>query len=260
LPKAREGWEAFVVDTTYEAIRRNLARLHSIAGRRGYVAIALLALSCQASVSGDAAAKRVRADSEETPDFDKPVTASELAAKASPAIAIPDTALLGARHDLSLVGERANAACACVKVGIGTAQSAAFQWQSGMPHLSDDTQLAFAMSSENMSCTNEPKGSSGASYWGYRIAGNDVIVFVEGVREGRPRTSAAIIPKPVGDGQVYVAPAKNDFPYGRPLDGKGERCKVGNSATLRTTPFSQAELGDSSLKPAGTDPGVDDGE
>jgi hypothetical protein len=111
-----------------------------------------------------------------------------------------------------------------------------------------------------MNCADEPKGSSGASYWGYRIAGNDVIVFVEGVREGRPRTSAAIIPKPVGDGQVYLAPAKRKFPYGRTLDGKGERCKVGNSVAKRTTPFSQSELGDSSLKSTSVAPSVNDGE
>jgi hypothetical protein len=207
------------VGKTPEAIRRNLARLHSIAGRRGIAAVALLALSCGASVSGDASAKRVRADAEETPDLDKPVTAQDVASRATPAVAIVDTPLLGARRDLSLVGDHANAACACVKVGIGGAQSAAFQWQSTAPHLSDDTQLAFAMSSEHQLCKDEPKGSAGASYWGYRISGNDVIVFVEGAREGRPRTSAAIIPKPVGDGQVYVAPAKKQFPYGRPLDG-----------------------------------------
>ncbi len=246
--------------TTYEAFWRNLARLHSIAARRGLVAISLLALSCGASVSGDASAKRVRADAEEGPDFDKPITAQELAAKATPATPFIATALLGARHDLSLVSEHANAACACVKVGIGAADSAAFQWQSGAPHLSTDTQLAFAMSSENMLCKDEPKGSSGASYWGYRILGNDVIVFVEGAREGRPHTAAAIIPRPFGDGQVYVAPAKKEFPYGRSLDGKGERCKVGSLPTKRTTPFSQAELGDSSTKNGSVAPAVDDGE
>jgi hypothetical protein len=260
LPKADEGWEAFVVGTTCDAIRRNLARLHSVAGLRALALIALAALGCEASVSADASQKRVRADSEETPDFDKPITAKELEPKAAPSVPIVNTALLGARHDLSLVSEHANVACACLKVGIGGAQSAAFQWQSGAPHLSDDTQLAFAMSSENMACNDEPKGSSGASYWGYRIFGNDVIVFVEGAREGRPRTSAAIIPKPVGDGQVYIAPAKKKFPYGRPLDGKGERCKVGSTPSQRTTPFTQAELGDSSTKSANTAPAVVDGE
>jgi hypothetical protein len=248
------------VGTSYEAIRRNLLRLHENACRRGFVAIALFALSCQASVSADASANRVRADSEETPDFDKPITAKELAPKPPPALLIADTALLGARHDLSLVSEHESATCACVKVGIGAADSAVFQWQSGAPHLSPDTQLAFAMSSENMPCKDEPKGSSGASYWGYRISGNDVIVFVEDVREGRPRTTAAIIPKPVADGQVYVAPAKTSLPYGRPLDGKGERCKVGSTPSKRSTPFAPSELGDSSQKNAAVAPAVDDGE
>ena len=246
--------------TTSEAIQRNLARWHSIANSRLLLMSALLGLGCQASVSADASAKRVHADAEEASDFDKPITAKELAGTAAPTLASPDTPLLGVRHDLSLVSEHANAACACLKVGIGGAQSAAFQWQSDAPHLSDDTQLAFAMSPESTSCSGEPKGSSGASYWGYRISGNDVIVFVEGAREGRPRTKAAIIPKPVGDGQVYVAPAKKNFPYGRPLDGKGERCKIGSSATKRTTPFSQGELGDSSLKSGADAPAVVDGE
>jgi len=250
------------VGTTYEAIRRNLARLHAIAGRRGYAAIALFSLSCHASVSADASAKGVRADAEEnTKDFDKPMTAKELERQPSAALAATsDTALLGARHDLSLVSEHASATCACLKAALGSAQSPAFAWQSSVPRLRDDTQLAFAMSSENVACSGEPKGSSGASYWGYRISGNDVIVFVEGAREGRPRTAAAIIPKPVGDGQVYVAPAKKKFPYGRPLDGKGERCKVGGATSKRSAPFSQAELGDSSLTNADVAPSVDDVE
>ncbi len=222
-------------------------------------AVGLLALGCQASVSASAN-KRVKADAEEGPDFDKPISADALAAKPPPAITFTDTALLGARHDMSLVAERANAACACVKVGLGSAQSAAFQWQSGVPHLNDDIQLVVALTSESMACTGEPKGASGASYWGYRISGNDVIVFLEGVRAGRPRTSAAIIPKPVGDGKVYVAPATSKQPYGRPLNGKGERCEIGNVATKRSTPFTMGELGDTSLKDANNAPTVGGGE
>ena len=211
-------------------------------------------------MSADASTKRVRADAEDTPDFDKPISAKQLAQTAQPSFAGANAVLLGARRDLSLVSGRESAACACLKVGIGAASAAAFLWQNGAPHLSDDTQLGFALSSDSASCTAEPKGSSGASYWGYRISGSDVIVFVEGARDGRPRTSAAIIPKPVGDGQVYVAPAKKNLPYGRALDGKAERCAVGHPATRRTTPFSQAELGDSSLNAASAAPTVDDGE
>jgi len=248
-----------VVGSSYQAIRRNLARLLSQRGP-GTVALALVTWSCQASVSGDVNT-HVRHDAEQgpedSPDFDKPVSAKALAS-AEPAFGAGT--LLGARHDLSLVVEHANAACTCLKVAIGSAGSAAFQWQSGAPQLNDDTQLAMALSSEGMPCKNEPKGSSGASYWGYRISGNDVIVFVEGARAGRPRTAAAIIPKPVGDGQVYVAPAKRKFPYGLPLDGSTGKCKIGNVATKRSTPFTPGELGDTVLRDPDAVPSVDTGE
>lgn len=249
-----------------QAIVRNLARLLE---RRRFalapLALSILAgvssLSCEASVNGSVKT-RAHQDSEQgpqdVPDFNKPSTAKALAA---PATSAPnfggEVTLLGARHDMSLVIEHANAACACIKVAIGSAPSAAFQWQGPVPSLNNDTQLALALSSESMACKDEPKGSSGASYWGYRISGNDVVVYVEGARAGRPRTGAAIIPKPVGEGQVYMAPAKSKMPYGRSLDGKSERCKVGNVPTKRTTPFTAGELGDTSLKDANSAPSVD---
>jgi len=255
-----------------QAIRRNLARLPA---RRGFAtatiaAIALAGLGCGGSVQASGTA-HVRHDSEigpedtqgmsSAPDFNKPSTAKALATPTGATPAVPnftgEVTLLGARHDMSLVTEHANAACACVKVAIGSAPSAAFQWQGPVPALNNDTQIALALTSESMACKDEPKGSSGASYWGYRISGNDVIVFVEGARAGRPRTGAAIIPKPVGEGQVYIAPAKSKMPYGRSLDGKSERCKVGNVPTKRTTPFTVGELGDTSLKDANVAPSVD---
>ena len=248
--------------SSYQAIRRNLARLLS---QRGpcTVAIALAAWSCQASVTGEANT-RVRHDAEEgpdeAPDFNKPLSAKALAAPSAGAPSFGAPTLLGARHDMSLVIEHANAACTCLKVAIGSASSAAFQWQGSVPRLNDDSQLAMALSSESMPCQNEPKGSSGASYWGYRISGNDVIVFVEGARAGRPRTAAAIIPKPVADGQVYVAPAKSKLPYGHALDGKGEKCKVGNVAAKRVTPFTEGELGDTVLRDPDAVPSVGTGE
>ena len=248
--------------SSYQAIRRNLARLLS---QRGpcTVAIALAAWSCQASVTGEANT-RVRHDAEEgpdeAPDFNKPLSAKALAAPSAGAPSFGAPTLLGARHDMSLVIEHANAACTCLKVAIGSASSAAFQWQGSVPRLNDDSQLAMALSSESMPCQNEPKGSSGASYWGYRISGNDVIVFVEGARAGRPRTAAAIIPKPVADGQVYVAPAKSKLPYGHALDGKGEKCKVGNVTAKRITPFTAGELGDTVLRDPDAVPSVGTGE
>ena len=251
-----------MVGSFYQAVRRNLARLVS---QRGpcTLALALSAWSCQASVNGDVKT-RVRHDAEEGPedaaDLNKPLSAKALAAPAAAGPALGAPTLLGARHDMSLVIAHANAACACIKVAIGSAPSAAFQWQGSVPQLNDDTQLAVALSSESMPCEKEPKGASGASYWGYRISGNDVIVFVEGARAGRPRTAAAIIPKPVADGQVYIAPAKSKMPYGLPLDGKGTKCKIGNVATKRVTPFTAGELGDTVLRDPDAVPSVDTGE
>ena len=253
-----------MVGSFYQAVRRNLAGL---AAQRGpfTVAFALAAMSCQASVNADVKT-HTRADAEEgpeeAPNLDKPLSAKSLAAPAgSAAVAASDApTLLGARHDMNLVVQHANAACTCLKAAIGSAGSAAFQWQGSAPHLNDDTQLAVALSSESMPCDKEPKGGSGASYWGYRISGNDVIIFVEGARAGRPRTGAAIIPKPVADGQVYIAPAKKKLPYGRSLDGKEARCKIGNVPTKRVTPFTAGELGDTVLRDPDAVPSVDTGE
>ncbi len=251
-----------MVGPTYQAKQRQSARLVARLSSRG-VASALLLLGCQASINANGS-QRIKAESEEgpedAPDFNKPLGADALTSKSTVAPALANTTLLGARRDMSLVSEHASVACACVKVGLGSAQSAAFQWQGPAPRLNDDIQLAFAMTSENIACNNEPKGASGASYWGYRISGNDVIVFLEGVRAGRPRTTSAIIPKPVGDGRVYVAPATSRQPYGRPLLGKGGRCEVGNVSDKRSTPFTMGELGDTLVKDANGAPTVDVGE
>jgi hypothetical protein len=150
--------------------------------------------------------------------------------------------LLGARHDLRLTSGKATASCQCLAVALGDSRSAGMAWSAGAPQLDQATQLSIALSSEGQACKDEPKKSLGASYWGYRISGNDVVVLVEAARGGRPLTNGAVIPKPVGAGQVFVAPASKKLPYGRPLDGKG-LCKVGNPGVQRTMPFSALEVG-----------------
>jgi hypothetical protein len=150
--------------------------------------------------------------------------------------------LLGARHDLKLRSASATASCQCLQVALGAARSPAMAWSTTPPELDDATQLSIALSSEGVQCPGEPKGSLGASYWGYRISGNDVIVLVESARGGRPLTTGAIIPRPVGPGHVFVAPASKKLPYGRPLSGTG-LCKIGNPGQVRTGAFSQLETG-----------------
>jgi len=204
-----------------------------------------LACGCQASVSADTSINTggpAHETADESPIYDKPISA-EGAAPNDATPADPDLALLGARHDLMLDATKANVACACLKVGLGGAQSAAFQWQAGAPHLDDATEVVLALAPDPASCKDEPKGSAGASYSGYRLSGNDVIVLIEGAASGRPQVTGAIIPKPVGDGQVYMQPAHKKLPYGKALGDASQPCKVGNVATKRIQPFGEDEVG-----------------
>lgn len=150
--------------------------------------------------------------------------------------------LLGARHDLKLRPGKGTASCECLSVALGMSRDGAMAWSAVPPDLDENTQLSLAFSSEGQACKGEPRESLGASYWGYRLSGNDVIVLVEAARGGRPLTNGAVIPKPVGTGQVYVAPASTKLPYGRSLAGNG-LCKIGNPGRARTAPFSELEVG-----------------
>lgn len=160
------------------------------------------------------------------------------------AVAAPGASrvLLGARHDLKLRPGSATASCQCLAVALGGAHGAGMLWSAAAPDIDESMQLSLALSSEGQACTGEPKNSLGASYWGYRVSGNDVIVLVEAARGGRPLTTGAVIPRPVGAGQVYVAPAAKKLPYGRPLSGTG-LCKIGNPGPVRTAAFTELELG-----------------
>jgi hypothetical protein len=158
--------------------------------------------------------------------------------------------LLGARTDLALNAADAPGQCSCVRVALGPPNLGAFRWKGEPPTVDDQTQLVLALSSDGAGCSN-PKGSLGASYWGYRRSGNDIIVYVENAVEGRPVAAGAIIPKPFGPGQVFLTPAKKGVIYGKAANG-GTRCKLGNPGVTRTVPVSPDEMG------AGVAPASDD--
>ncbi len=217
-----------------------------------------LTLGCQASVNADANVSGKAVSAEGDADLSASgeaegkgeMTRSSVAPSPGVAPAIGNAAvnpsasrvLLGARHDLQLRSGKATASCECLSVAVGGSHSSGMAWSSVPPDIDESTQLSIALSSEGQACKGEPKKSLGASYWGYRISGNDVVVLVEAARGGRPLTTGAVIPRPVGPGQVFVAPASKKLPYGRPLAGKG-LCKVGNPGQIRTAPFTEFELG-----------------
>jgi hypothetical protein len=97
------------------------------------------------------------------------------------------------------------------------------------------------LTSEGAGCP-DPKGGKGASYWGYSRSGDNIIVHVETAIKDRPVAGGAVIPKPFGSGEVFLAP-KGGAPYGKPVSGKGS-CKVGNPGKPRTVPVSNDELGE----------------
>jgi hypothetical protein len=227
------------------------------AGARVFAAGALILggnAACGGSLNADANAKGANAsasaeaealaDSGSGSDLKRTTSGVSLAADAPGSSRV----LLGARHDLKLNSSSASISCQCLSVALGGAHAGAMRWSAVPPQLDDATQLTIALSSEGVGCNGEPKDSLGASYWGYRIAGNDVVVLVESARGGHPLTSGAVIPRPVGSGQVFVAPASKKLPYGRALDGAGQ-CKIGNPGTPRSSGFTQLELGSDDAPP-----------
>lgn len=182
-------------------------------------------LGCKASASASLnTSGDIDGDGDEAPDSESFAPAGSAAA--------PDIALLGARHDLRYTGA-ATATCRCLATALGQANDAGISWRSHIPEVDPSTQLVIALSSEGLPCPDAPKDSLGASYWGYRIAGDDVVVVVESARDGRPVTSGAIIPKPTGNGRVLVEPLGAAVPYGRPLTAGEKRCVLGNPGAAR---------------------------
>jgi hypothetical protein len=195
-------------------------------GRRwGRSGLWLLAFcGCQASVQADLKSGG-KAGDPELKDFDRPLEAS---ARQEEPISDEgggaDYALLGARHDLSYAGPQ-QASCKCLAVAVYDQPSlAALQWDLGAPRLDPTSQWIVALSSNQVACDAAPAGTLGASYQGYVVEGNDVVVYVEALGDGRPMTNGAIIPRPLAGGSVLVEAAGSV--YGKPLDGKGKRCKL----------------------------------
>jgi hypothetical protein len=134
-------------------------------------------------------------------------------------------ALFGARAGLHLATP-VPAVCQCLAVVVGQPNDSRFAWE-GQPSVIDPkTQIAVALGSDGLDCPAAPQGSLGASYHGYSIEGQDVVISVESGRSGRPLTRGAIVPKPQDGGRLLVSPVNGRTPFGRPLDGRGGPCVV----------------------------------
>jgi hypothetical protein len=200
--------------------------------------LAVFVVGCKASVSAN-----VKTGEDEVADFDKPLEGSMQAQGDFEDPPAGGFALLGARQDLAFRGP-ATKKCQCLSVALGQPRDASFEWAAGVPSTDPGSQLVIAISSE--SCPAAGESAPGASYWGYKADGPNVVVVVEHAVPGRPIASGAIIPKPLGDGQVYIEPVSKKVAYGKATDGGATRCLVGNPGAART-----AEKSAPGLEPGG---------
>lgn len=206
---------------------------------RSLAAVVCVALAC----AGCRASARASVNTgKKTEDFsDGPVEPVEEGEGESDFDPNAERALLGARHDLRPAPNVTNPTCTCLAVVLGDPSDSKFVWLTAAPSINPQDQLVIALTSEGLACQGEPEGSLGASYWGYRQEGDDVIVIVEAAKMGRPITTGAVIPKPVGTGQVYVRPASKAIPYGRSLDTTQRDCKIGNPGPVRSEGFTPTD-------------------
>jgi len=133
--------------------------------------------------------------------------------------------MLGARAGLHLV-KPSTANCRCLSVIVGAANEPSFTWQGPVPKTDPAVQLVVGLSSEGLPCPDAAADSLGASYRGYDVVGNDVVVQVETARLGRPIAQGAIVPKPPAGGRILVSAVDAKSPYGRSADGKSVTCNV----------------------------------
>jgi hypothetical protein len=168
-----------------------------------------------------------------------------------------DTALLGARQDVAFNGST-TPRCKCLAVAVGQPTDSSFQWTGTRPIIDQESQVVLALTSSGVSC--DASGDlAPASYWGYEIVGQDVVVGVEAAKPGRPIAQGAIIPRPVAGGQIYVKPVASDVPYGRPASGQGDRCAVSSAArppqaAAAPAPSASTSPGWHSIKTQESDP------
>jgi hypothetical protein len=132
------------------------------------------------------------------------------------------TAWLGVRHDLMLSKGPHEAHCNCLAVEVGPPTDPRFFWMGGSPDVGDSA-LAVAIDGRGVAC---PGGDPDdrrrrPSISGVFVEGEDVVVEVEDLTQGRPLASGAIIPKPGPKGAIYMRPARAGASTGAPSAGAG---------------------------------------
>jgi hypothetical protein len=133
---------------------------------------------------------------------------------------------LGVRHDLMLSKGPHQARCNCLAVEVGPSRDKAkFFWVGSPPDTGHDATVV-AIGANGVACPNGPPDERlrRPSISAVDFDGEDVIVEIESLAEGRPLASGAIIPKPGARGGIFIRPHRNNPIYGR--SPGVSRCRV----------------------------------
>ena len=164
--------------------------------------------------------------SSEAQEVNHPLRETEEMTPATPAaqLASQQSGLLGVRHDLMLASGDHTARCNCLAVEVAPAKDPRFFWSAGAPTASSDA-VAVALDARGVPCAGGAADEKRRpSISAVDQIGDDIIIEVEDLPNGRPLAAGAVIPKPGPNGGVYVRPrdAKVIYAKGAP----GGRCKV----------------------------------
>lgn len=136
----------------------------------------------------------------------------------------------GVRHDLSMSASAPRTpACGCLAVEVGMPGKQAFQWDGEVPVIGADA-VVVAVSARGVACQAEADESKRrASISAVDRDGDDVLIEIEDLPEGRPLALGAIVPKPGAKGGLYIVPRNKNVRW--VPQGAEKRCPV-KSPTL----------------------------
>lgn len=131
----------------------------------------------------------------------------------------------GVRLDLSMkTGTPRTPACGCLAVETGMPGKQAFSWDGQIPEIGPDA-FVVAVSARGVECPAEPDESKRrASISAVERDGDDVIVEIENLPEGRPLALGAIIPRPGPNGVLLFQPRDSKVRW--VPQGAANRCRI----------------------------------
>jgi hypothetical protein len=199
----------------------------SVQGRTAVAVLLALGSGCHAHAQAGAQINTGTDDDERKYEVAPPAPSApaNVAPAPEPSAPADRTYFLGVVSDLSLTQASTRApACRCLAVGYGLPADPKFAWKQGPPRVETGT-MAVAIAADGVACSAPGYAPLRASISAVERAGDDIVVVVENVREGRPTMHGALVVAPGGKGGLVVR-ARRGAPYGAPAGGGQGPCRV----------------------------------